>query len=119
MTRLFKAKEFIKNFSLQFFADAGNLVNTTQNYVNAYNGSATSFSGSNTLAPELKAFYDTELLENTRAELVYAQFGKKQVLPAHHKGEVEWRRFNTFANAEQLTEGVIPTGQKFGLTKVT
>ena len=119
MLRRINIKEFLDNFDLQFFADAGNLVNTTQNYVNAYNGSATSFSGSNTLAPELKAFYDTELLENTRAELVYAQFGKKQVLPAHHKGEVEWRRFNTFANAEQLTEGVIPTGQKFGLTKVT
>ncbi len=119
MKRLFAFKEILKHFSLQFFADAGNLVNTTQNYVNAYNGSATSFSGSNTLAPELKAFYDTELLRNTRADLVYAQFGMHQRLPARHKGELEWRKFNTFANAEQLTEGVIPTGQKFGLTKVT
>ena len=56
MLRRINIKEFLDNFDLQFFADAGNLVNTTQNYVNAYNGSATSFSVSNTLAPDLKAF---------------------------------------------------------------
>ena len=47
--------------NLQLFADAGTLVNATGNYVNAYTGDTTDFSGSNTLSGELKTFYDTEL----------------------------------------------------------
>lgn len=103
---------------LQLFADAGTLVNATGNYVNAGTGTTTAFSGTNTLAPELKTFYDTELLENARAEMFYAQFGKKQALPKNHGGTVEWRKWNTFDKASKLTEGVIPTGQKFGVTKL-
>ena len=103
---------------LQLFADAGTLVNATGNYVNAGTGATTNFSGNNTLAPELKTFYDTELLENARAEMFYAQFGKKQALPKNHGGTVEWRKWNTFDKASKLTEGVIPTGQKFGVTKL-
>lgn len=104
---------------LQYFADAGTLVNATGSYVNAYTGATTEFSGNDTLAPELKAYYDTELLENARIEMIYAQFGKRQPLPSNHQGKVEWRKFNTFARADKLTEGVIPTGQKFGLTSIT
>lgn len=105
--------------NLQLFADAGNLVNTTQNYVNAYTGAATEFSGADTLAGELKTFYDTELLENARAEQFYAQFGKKRPLPAGNGTTIEWRKWNTFKNATKLTEGVIPTGQKFGMSSKT
>ncbi|MBQ7435005.1 MAG: N4-gp56 family major capsid protein [Oscillospiraceae bacterium] len=105
-------------FSLQYFAEAGDNINATENMVNAYTGVETPRTSSNDMAPELKAFYDTELLENARAELYYAQFGKRQPLPANHKGSVEWRKWNTFARAEKLTEGVIPTGQKFGVTNV-
>ena len=108
-----------KFFNLQFFADAGTLVNATGNYVNAGTGTTTAFDGTNTLAPELKAFYDTELLENARVEQFYAQFGKKQPLPKNHKGQVEWRKWNTFEKASKLTEGVIPTGQKFGVSSLT
>ena len=106
-------------FDLQFFADAGTLVNATGNYVNASTGATTAFSGSNTLSPEMKDFYDTELLENARVEQLYAQFAKRQPLPVNHKGTVEWRKWNTFAPASALTEGVIPTGQKFGVSAIT
>ena len=51
---------------LQLFADSGTLVNTSVNYVNAYTGSTTAFDGTNTLAGELKTYYDTEMLENAR-----------------------------------------------------
>ena len=105
--------------NLQLFADAGTLVNATGNYVNAYTGDTTSFSGVNTLAGELKTFYDTELLENARIEMFYAQFAKRQSLPANRGKTVEWRKWNTFAKASQLTEGVIPTGQKFGMSSKT
>ena len=104
---------------LQLFAEAGTLVNATGNYVNAYDGTTQAFDSTNSLSGELKTFYDTELLENARVEMFYAQFAKKQKLPANHGTTVEWRKWNTFAKAGMLQEGVIPTGQKFGMSSKT
>ena len=104
--------------NLQLFADSGNVVNATGDMVNAYTGATTPYDG-NGMSGELKTFYDTELLENARAEMFYAQFAKHQALPANHGVTVEWRKFNTFARATQLQEGVIPTGQQFGMTYKT
>ena len=56
----------------QFFADAGTLVNATGNYVNAYTGTTTAFDTTNKLTPTMKTFYDTQLLENARPELIFA-----------------------------------------------
>ncbi len=109
----------IELFGLQLFADAGTVVNATGNYVNAYTGETENFSGVNTLNPTIKDYYDTELLENTRIDLFYAQFAKKQDLPARHGGRVEWRKVNTFERAGKLQEGVIPSGQKMGMTTLT
>ena len=112
--------EIINKFNLQMFAEAGTVVNTTHNYANAYDISkSVPFDDVNTLSGELKTFYDTELLENARVEMFYAQFAKKQALPANHGTTVEWRKWNTFAKAGQLEEGVIPTGQKFGMSSKT
>ena len=48
--------------------------------------------------------------------MIFTQFGKKQPMKGN---KVEWRKYETFAKAlTPLTEGVIPTGQKFGLTKI-
>ena len=105
--------------NLQLFADAGTLVNATGGYVNAYTGATTPFDSVNTMNGELKTFYDTELLENARIEMYYAQFAKKQPLPANHGKTIEWRKFNTFAKADKLQEGVIPTGQPFGMSSKT
>ena len=112
-----KLISFIVN--LQLFAEAGTLTNTTVNYVNAYTGDVTQFDTNNTLSGELKTFYDTELLENARKEMYYAQFAKRQTLPKNHGTTVEWRKWNTFARAGKLIEGVIPTGQKFGMSSKT
>lgn len=110
---------YMTMLNLQLFAEAGTLVNATGNYVNAYDGSTQAFDAVNTLSGELKTFYDTELLENARVELFYAQFAKKQRLPANHGMTVEWRKWNTFEKASMLQEGVIPTGQKFGMSSKT
>ena len=68
------------------------------------------------MSPTMKTFYDTALLENARENMVFTQFGKKQPM---HGNKVEWRKFNTFAKAlTPLTEGVIPSGQTFGMTKI-
>lgn len=104
---------------LQLFADAGTLVNATTGYVNASTGAVTNFDAGNSLAGELKTFYDTELLENARVEMFYAQFAKTQPLPSGRGKTIEWRKWNTFEKASKLQEGVIPTGQKFGMSSKT
>ena len=109
----------ITKINLQLFADAGTLITGTGNYVNAYDGTTQAFDSANSMSGELKTFYDTELLENARVEMFYAQFAKKQPLPANHGKTVEWRKWNTFARATKLQEGVIPTGQKFGMSSKT
>ena len=108
--------EFILN--LQLFA-AGTLVNATTNYVNADTGATTAFSGDNTLTPGMKTYYDTALLENARNEHYFTQFGKHVPLPAHHSRTIEFRKWNTLPNAPELTEGVIPSGEKMGQTTLT
>ena len=59
-------KDIINLFSLQLFADAGTVVNTTGGTANAYTGETTPSAAMN---PTLKTFYDTELLENARVEM--------------------------------------------------
>ena len=110
---------FKSKVGFQFFADAGTLVNATGNYVNAGTGQTTAFSGNDTLALTMKTFYDTELLENARANLVHSQFAKKQGLPKNRGRIIEFRKWNTLEDAGKLTEGVIPTGQKMGQTSMT
>ena len=113
-------KDFIKRlFSLQFFAEAGTNVNAQTVMVNAYTGESNARTSANDMSAELKAFYDTQLLENARVETYFGQFGMRQHLPKNHKGQVEWRKWNKFANASKLTEGVIPSGQDFGSTYLT
>ena len=114
-------KKFIYNLmaiamNLQLFADAGSVVNTTTGHVDAYSGAK---QDTGAMSGELKTFYDTELLENARVEMFYAQFAKKQNLPAGKGTTVEWRKWNTFEKATRLEEGVIPTGQKFGMSSKT
>lgn len=101
---------------LQLFADAGSLVMTTTGTTNAYDGSKATTTDA--LDPSMKVFYDTELLENARREMLYSQFAKHIALPANHGTEIEFRKFTTFARATALQEGVIPTGQTFGMTSV-
>ena len=87
--------------NIQLFADATDANKTTQSSMSA----------------QMKEFYDTELLENSRKDMFFSQFGEKQPLPAGGGNKVEWRKWNTFDKAlTPLTEGVTPTGQTFGST---
>ena len=108
--------DFILN--LQLFA-AGSVVNATTSYVNADTGATTPFSGVNDLTPGMKTYYDTALLENSRNEHYFTQFGKHVPLPANHGRTIEFRKWNTLPNAPELQEGVIPSGEKMGQTTLT
>lgn len=111
--------ENLFKMNLQMFADAGNVVNATGNYVNAYTGATTEFSGTNTLAPTMKTYYEKDLLDNVTPKLIFTQLGKKESLPANSGKTKEWRRPNTLPMADVLTEGVIPEGKKLGMTALT
>ena len=96
-------------FNIQLFAwSEGQAGAPTTNPINVTTQSS--------MFPTMKTFYDTTLLENAREAMVFTQFGDKQPM----KGKkIEWRKFNTFAKAlTPLQEGVIPTGQTFGMTTV-
>lgn len=109
--------------NLQRFADSGgqggNMVATTTNFVNAYTGSATAWDAAHTMSPEMKTWYNTEALENSRPNLVHAQFGKNIPLPPNEGTTVEVRKPNTMPDVQKLTEGVIPDGKKYGYTSLT
>lgn len=94
-------KDLVRFMDLQLFSADVNPINVTTQ---------------ESLSPTMKTFYDTTLLENAREQMVFTQFGKKQPL---HGNKVEWRKFNTFEKAlTPLTEGVIPSGKTFGMTKI-
>lgn len=87
-------------FNIQLFAEVGPVNVTTQSE----------------MSPTMKEFYDTTLLENARENMVFVQFGDRQPMKGN---KIEWRKFNTFPKAmTPLQEGVVPTGQKFGMTKI-
>lgn len=95
-------KTFLLN--LQLFA----VENATQN--------VTPINITSDVAVNWKTFYQTSLLENAREAMVFTQFGKKQPIRG---GKCEWDKWETFEKAlTPLQEGVIPTGQKFGMTKI-
>lgn len=100
------------------YTEAGFLTNTTQDYVNSYTGESTPFDEQHTLSGEMKVYYDTQLLESAKVEQYYAQFAKRQPLPKNHGTRVEWRKFKNFAKADELVEGVIPSGQKMAMTSL-
>lgn len=94
-------------------------VNTTTGYTDSAGGNTSSFPAGHELSNGLKTYYNTELLENARADLVYEQFAKKQPLPANNGRTVEWRKWDELPHASALTEGVIPSGTKMGQTVIT
>lgn len=67
------------------------------------------------MSPTMKTYFDTALLVNAREQHVFEQFTKKTPIKGN---TAEWRKFNTFGNADMLTEGVIPNGKDFGMTKI-
>lgn len=103
-----------KLFNIQLFAEVSPTT-ITSNVVTPINVTSQTVKGAS-MEVTMKPFYDTVLLENARETMVFTQFGKKQPMKGN---TVEWRKYNTFGKAlTPLTEGVIPTGQKFGMTNV-
>lgn len=86
---------------LQLFSD---VVNTT---------------GSSGMTPEMKTFYDRNLLESAEPELVHDQWAQTRDIPKNGGKKVEFRRFSQLPKAlTPLTEGVTPEGQEISVSNL-
>ena len=101
-------KDFKLN--LQLFAGVMNTQTTLLN--DSENG--------NDLSPTIKEFYNKQLLEDAKPNLVHDQFGQKRSIPQGSGKTIEWRKFSSLKPAlEPLTEGVTPDGNKLNITPLT
>lgn len=76
------------------------------------------------LSPEMKTFYNRELLVLAQKKTVLDQFGMAPVTIPKGAGKIaEWRRFSQFTKltgaATALTEGTTPTGSSLTVTAIT
>ena len=95
--------KFLRNF-IQLFAVQTTLLNST----------------GNDLSPEMKTYYDKNLLREAKANLVHRQFGQKRPLPKGTGKTIEFRKFTPLGKAlTPLTEGVTPSGNQLDVTALT
>lgn len=93
---------------LRLFDDTENLNATTSNTTG------------NDLSAEVRTFYDRNLLENAKPNLVYGQFGMERPIPKNGGQTINFRRFDKLAPATTpLTEGITPKGSKLNITQIT
>ena len=70
------------------------------------------------LTPEMKTYYDMNLIDEASANLVHDQFGQKRDIPKNGGKTIEFRKFAPLAKATTaLTEGVTPDGKSLKVTK--
>lgn len=91
------------NLNLQLFATQTTLLNAE----------------GNDLSPEMKTFYDKNLIRTAEANLVHEQFAQKRPIPKNGGKRIEFRQFASLPKAlTPLTEGVTPAGNKLHVTTI-
>ena len=89
------------NLNLQLFATQTTLLNAE----------------GNDLSPEMKTFYDKNLIREAQANLVHEQFAQKKPIPKNGGKKIEFRKFASLPKAlTALTEGVTPAGNKLSVS---
>lgn len=74
------------------------------------------------LTPEMKTFYDKQLIRHAEPKMVHDQFGQKRPIPAGNGKTIEFRSYNPLPAVpadRELVEGITPTGQNYGVTAIT
>lgn len=72
------------------------------------------------LSPEMKTYYDMNLIDMAEANLVHDQFGQKRPIPQNGGKTIEFRKFAPLAKATTpITEGVTPDGKSLTVTAIT
>ena len=83
---------------------------------------ADSYTSAQDLTPEMKTFYDKNLIRLAEPELVHDQFGQKRPIPGGNGKIIEFRKFNALPSVPSdriLSEGITPNGQFYGVTAIT
>ena len=84
------------------------------------NANGTQVTTQSSLSPEMKVFYDKNLLDNAKPNLVHHQFGQKRPIPRGNGKTIEFRKFQTLPKAlTPLTEGVTPNKGTLTVTNIT
>lgn len=74
----------------------------------------------NDLSPEMKTYYDKNLLNEAAPNLVHDQFGQKRPIPKGKGKSIEFRKFSALPKAlKPITEGGTPPGNKLDVTSIT
>ena len=74
------------------------------------------------LSPEMKTFYDKNLIHLAEPKMVHDQFGQKRPIPGGNGKNIEFRKFNALPAVpadRELVEGITPDGQNYGVTAIT
>ena len=104
----------MKKISMQYFAE-----DDTVKTANPNTNVTTSTASGNNMSPQMKTFYDKNIIRNAQPLLIHDQFGQKRPIPKNGGKKIEFRKLNPFPKAlTPLTEGVTPDGRKLDWTKV-
>ena len=74
------------------------------------------------LSPEMKIFYDRNLIRLAEPKMIHDQFGQKRPIPGGNGKTIEFRKFEALPHVPDnmiLVEGITPTGQNYGVTAIT
>ena len=73
----------------------------------------------NDLSPEMKTYYEKQLIRLAEPNLVHDQFADLYNIPEHAGKKIEMRKFDSLPKATvPLTEGVTPSGDKLNVSTV-
>ena len=86
------------------------------------NPQVTPYTAAQDLSPEMKTFYDKNLIRLAEPKLIHDQFGQKRPIPGGNGKTIEFRKFNALPHVPEnmeLVEGITPNGQNYGVTAIT
>ncbi len=76
--------------------------------------------GSGSMAPEMKTYYEKRLIELAGANLVHMQFADKYPIPRGSGKTIEFRKFTPLKKAlKPLTEATVPNGNSMSVETIT
>ena len=99
-----------------------NYTGQTNSSYNSTTKTGGTYSSAQDLSPEMKTFYDKNLIRLAEPELVHDQFGQKRPIPGGNGKVIEFRKFNALPSVPAdriLDEGITPNGQFYGVTAIT
>ena len=99
-----------------------NYTGQTNSAYNSTTKTGGTYTAAQDLSPEMKTFYDKNLIRLAEPELVHDQFGQKRPIPGGNGKIIEFRKFNALPSVPSdriLDEGITPNGQFYGVTAIT